>query len=305
MAVLRETDSGRLITLHAEHLIGRSRRCDLRLDSPAVSSQHATLRWTGNTWVIRDLGSRNGTLLDGALLPAGAHPLKSGSVLTFGSDGCRWIVDSAAPPVPTAAPLGADAESVAGVEGLLVLPAPPESPELNIYKDAQDRWVAEGVDGTEVLVEDLQVVHAAGREWRLHLPGGNVGTEALEAKGPTLDSVRFRFDVTRDQENVQLTVDFGGDSWDLGNRAHHWMLMELARARAEDKDPDETEQGWLYVDELAKALRVSEGTLSVYIFRARQQLASCGIDGAQHLVERRKPTRQLRFGGTLVDIEQH
>jgi hypothetical protein len=42
-------------------LIGRSRRCDIVLPDPNVSRQHAEVRCDGGEYVLRDLGSTNGT----------------------------------------------------------------------------------------------------------------------------------------------------------------------------------------------------------------------------------------------------
>ena len=39
---------------------------DLALADPAVSRVHAILEQVGTTWLVRDLGSRNGTRLNGA-----------------------------------------------------------------------------------------------------------------------------------------------------------------------------------------------------------------------------------------------
>jgi Protein of unknown function (DUF3662)/FHA domain len=42
-------------------LIGRSRRCDVVVEDPNVSRQHAEVRRQGDSYVLRDLGSTNGT----------------------------------------------------------------------------------------------------------------------------------------------------------------------------------------------------------------------------------------------------
>ncbi|HMJ12525.1 MAG TPA: sigma 54-interacting transcriptional regulator [Polyangiaceae bacterium] len=47
-------------------VIGREASADLSLPVPAVSRRHAELSWVDGEFVLRDLGSRNGTLLDGA-----------------------------------------------------------------------------------------------------------------------------------------------------------------------------------------------------------------------------------------------
>lgn len=46
-------------------VIGRLRECDICLNDVNVSRQHAELARAGEGWAIRDLGSTNGTLVDG------------------------------------------------------------------------------------------------------------------------------------------------------------------------------------------------------------------------------------------------
>jgi hypothetical protein len=46
-------------------LIGRAPESDIVLDDGAVSRRHAELSWRGGTWVIHDIGSKNGTVLNG------------------------------------------------------------------------------------------------------------------------------------------------------------------------------------------------------------------------------------------------
>lgn len=48
--------------------LGRSRECDCVFAEPSVSRRHAELRREGTRWVLRDLGSRNGTRVNGARL---------------------------------------------------------------------------------------------------------------------------------------------------------------------------------------------------------------------------------------------
>jgi hypothetical protein len=55
-------DEGRLATVTgARFLIGRGRHCDLVIDSPKVSREHAVIRREADGWWIEDLGSSNGT----------------------------------------------------------------------------------------------------------------------------------------------------------------------------------------------------------------------------------------------------
>jgi FHA domain/Domain of unknown function (DUF1707) len=48
--------------------LGRSRDCDCVLAEPSVSRRHAELRRDGGRWLLRDLGSRNGTRVNGVRL---------------------------------------------------------------------------------------------------------------------------------------------------------------------------------------------------------------------------------------------
>ena len=45
-------------------MIGRSRRCDIVLADPNVSRQHAEIRRQDDGFMLRDLGSTNGTRLN-------------------------------------------------------------------------------------------------------------------------------------------------------------------------------------------------------------------------------------------------
>lgn len=66
-----------------ELVIGRSPDSDLVVEDPSVSSRHAAIRWDGETAVIVDLGSVNGTYLNGKKLESYA-PLTNGDQLGFG-----------------------------------------------------------------------------------------------------------------------------------------------------------------------------------------------------------------------------
>lgn len=46
-------------------LVGRSSRCDISLSYPTVSGKHCELEFKDGYWFVRDLGSRNGTRVNG------------------------------------------------------------------------------------------------------------------------------------------------------------------------------------------------------------------------------------------------
>lgn len=65
--------------------VGRSEGNGLVLADPSVSARHAVLERRDGAWYVRDLGSTNGTLLDGH--PVGGRPrrLHHGARLRFGA----------------------------------------------------------------------------------------------------------------------------------------------------------------------------------------------------------------------------
>lgn len=53
----------------ARALVGRHADCDLATDDARMSRHHAEVRFDGEAWRVQDLGSRNGTFLDGEPAP--------------------------------------------------------------------------------------------------------------------------------------------------------------------------------------------------------------------------------------------
>jgi len=66
-----------------EYLVGRGAECHVRPNSEWVSRQHCLLRVTADAAWLRDLGSRNGTLINGARLVS-EQGLRSGDRVEVG-----------------------------------------------------------------------------------------------------------------------------------------------------------------------------------------------------------------------------
>jgi pSer/pThr/pTyr-binding forkhead associated (FHA) protein len=64
-------------------LIGRNEDNDVVLESPRVSRYHARVIWTGAEYRVEDLGSKNGTWLNGSRIETASH-LKDGDTLQVG-----------------------------------------------------------------------------------------------------------------------------------------------------------------------------------------------------------------------------
>jgi hypothetical protein len=69
--------------------IGRSEENDIVIQDPNVSRRHARLSRSENGFVVEDLGSTNGTLLDGA--PIDRERIEDGDELTFGGITTRFV----------------------------------------------------------------------------------------------------------------------------------------------------------------------------------------------------------------------
>jgi pSer/pThr/pTyr-binding forkhead associated (FHA) protein len=69
--------------------IGRSEENDIVIQDPNVSRRHARLLRSENGFIVEDLDSTNGTLLDGA--PIGHERIENGDELTFGSITARFV----------------------------------------------------------------------------------------------------------------------------------------------------------------------------------------------------------------------
>ncbi len=70
--------------LHPLTSIGRAQSATIVIDDSYVSQDHALLTARGGQWWLEDLGSRNGTLLNGVLL-AETAVVSSGDIITIGS----------------------------------------------------------------------------------------------------------------------------------------------------------------------------------------------------------------------------
>jgi hypothetical protein len=69
--------------------VGRSQENDIVINDPNVSRRHARISRSDGGFVVEDLGSTNGTLLDGA--PIDRERIEGGDELTFGQSMARFI----------------------------------------------------------------------------------------------------------------------------------------------------------------------------------------------------------------------
>lgn len=99
-------------------VIGRAEGAGIRLEDQAVSKQHAAIELVGNDHILQDLGSANGTFVNGTRVTR--HLLRHGDLVEIvdfqlryvdhksvvGQDGERTMIFQAADAGGTAAPVG-------------------------------------------------------------------------------------------------------------------------------------------------------------------------------------------------------
>jgi hypothetical protein len=308
MAVLAKQPEGPRSTVLSPHLVGRSRLAALRMTEPTVSGEHAVLRWSGREWELHDLGSRNGTIVDGRRLSTGERvALARGAVIAFGQPDNAWCLIDDAPPTLVAVPADGG-EPVSARDHLLALPSE-DDPAVAVYRNAAGDWVVEQA-GESTRVRDGHVVRVGDRDYTLRVPDLIAATWDNSSPAPHLASLTLQFSVSRDEEYVALAARTDGRVIDLGARAHHLVLLTLARSRLEDRKAaapatgalPESAEGWMYQDELADKLAIDETHLNVAVFRCRRQLAEAGILDAAGIIERRRPTREVRLGVARIEI---
>jgi ABC-type multidrug transport system ATPase subunit/pSer/pThr/pTyr-binding forkhead associated (FHA) protein len=112
-------------------VLGRDPACQLVVDSPLVSRRHAELTRTERGWQLRDLGSLNGTYLDGQ--PVDKVPVNGDTQVRLGGVGedaplVRLRPAVAAPaPAPRAPAVGHARPVLTPTKAMPVVPVPPVS----------------------------------------------------------------------------------------------------------------------------------------------------------------------------------
>jgi len=127
LVVVRGKPEGKVIPLVGSNFkIGRGETCHLRPNSEQVSREHAEFTISGESVVVRDLGSRNGTLVNGKALTTEVCKLKDRDLVQVGPLTFAVAILDA-----TASPAKASAATA---------PAKPISPD-DVSTDDIDSWL--------------------------------------------------------------------------------------------------------------------------------------------------------------------
>jgi len=136
--------------------IGRGEGMDVVIDNVSVSRRQAEIRLEGDHWVVRDLGTGNGTFLNGERVD-GDRALKPGDELSFGKFSLFFDHVPAEPVVEVRTAPATNAQST----GTLLL-QPEEMAKLRQAmaqkRQAQLQWEASGKKGVYYLTNGSTVV---------------------------------------------------------------------------------------------------------------------------------------------------
>jgi pSer/pThr/pTyr-binding forkhead associated (FHA) protein len=73
-----------------ELVVGRGRQTDLKIPDPQLSRRHCVFRCDGDEVTLTDLGSQNGTFVNG--VAAKSAPLEAGDRVAFGATVAKLIL---------------------------------------------------------------------------------------------------------------------------------------------------------------------------------------------------------------------
>lgn len=308
MGCLKHAETGERSLLLPEHLVGRSARAALRLMNSYVSVQHALIRWLGDHWELKDLGSRNGTRVNGQPLEVGKGVrLELGMRVSFGNAEQTWILSENGLPGAVVVPLDDPDHSIVIDDEMVPLPSA-DVPSATILRYPDGSWNIEQHDEVSLLV-DGQIVDVQGRKFRFACPNALSHTSTIDwptAAASKLGLIGLNFRVSTDEEHVHLTCLVGTECVDLGSRSHNYLLLHLARRRLAESQQGLSEAGcgWTHRETLLQDLRLDREQLNLDVFRIRKQFSFAGVRDAPGIIERRAGTGQLRIGVQRISIER-
>lgn len=305
MGLIKQASTGQTRLLEPEHVVGRAPICALRINERYVSAQHAVLRWVGDHWDLKDLGSRNGTFLDGARIKAGDElALQVGSRVAFGKPDQQWeLLDTSAPHV-MAVPV--DGGNPVLIDGELLAIPSGDDPQVTIYPGPDGSWLLEQPHDSITPITHLQTFEIAGQVWKFCAPERALRTSMADYGSDfEIRHLEVQFSVSRDEEHVQLHASHGARRFDLGARNHNYTLLLLARRRLADaaEGLPETSCGWTYLEDLLRGPDVTAASLNIDVFRIRKQFDAIGVIDPANIIERRPRTKQLRIGLGRISVQ--
>ncbi|UCD99470.1 MAG: FHA domain-containing protein [Chloroflexota bacterium] len=198
-----------------EILIGREPSSTLQIDSPGVSRKHASLTFQNNQYLIEDLGSSNGTFINGERI-SGPSQLKTGDIIGFGKlvqvEYQAILPPASATMIENGLTLAEGTFIEEGQEQTIVPSSPTPIPpgELSVPSGPQMTMIGEEVIPSQELEPPQFIVTVAGKAPKTYtLSASRVTVGRAEDNEIVIDSrivSRHHAYLDRVQDGYQLTV---------------------------------------------------------------------------------------------------
>ena len=196
--------------------IGRVKEMDIVIDNPSVSRNQAELvRQTNGTWIVRDLGSSNGTFVNGDKL-SGDRPLQVGDEISMGKFSVLFERTLDVQASPAREPSGQAAGSDHGTMFLKADEVQRLQQMASQKRQAHVQWESKGQRGTHYLAAtgaalvgsddlcDLQVPGAPNHLLVVRVSDGYEVRNLCTFRGMTVKGAKTRRTKLRDGDVIEV-----------------------------------------------------------------------------------------------------
>ncbi len=287
-----------LICLKPVHIFGRDPNiADFVLKKDSFSRMHCVFRWQNGSWFLTD-ESKNGCYINGDRIEQGrSMRLNKGDVFSIGNEReDQWVLTNDERPKPVL--VSSDNDDYMELQTLNILPNE-KQPECQILQKGQE-WIFEKEHDFFPIAEGFQF-SLNNNSWTFypnHLLDETEFRGRVGEKPPNLT-----FNVSRNEEHIQLIFEFTVGVFDLGHKTHHYLLLEMARHLLDDPTETEKERGWMNNDLLLHNLKIDINHLNIQIYRARKDIRKCSHYWGQSLIERRRGEIRLFPCNVVINTE--
>lgn len=254
------------------------------------------IRYDGSAdWVLRDLGSKNGTFVHRRRVGSGDTKLSRGDVLWFGDGRSAWVFEPGPPCDLLVVRAGRVGVAPLPSERLFAVPSP-ENPEATFSRRG-DQWLLETLGSDSAIVSDGQAFTASGLHYRVWVSSLIAPTEEVVGRRQLVDAI-LRLAKSLDGEEIQGELEVAEGRVALPTRVYLHLLTALCRFSVEDAaiHVPPSEIGWRYVDDVSRSLDLDPQSLNLYVHRARQDVGKLGFENPAGFIQRRSMTKQIRIG---------
>ena len=296
MAILKQLSGSSFICLKPVHILGRDPNvADTLLTTQSCSRLHCVFRWQSGQWFVTD-ESRNGCFLNAKKMDSGQSVrIKKGDRFSTSPDASdHWVMADESVPKPVI--VNNTATKMIELSPLNILPNDRE-PECQILQQGPS-WYYENDQDRLEMSEGFSLA-LAGDRWTF-FPNAVLQETEIFSSTLGMDIPELVFHVSQDEEHVELTLNVGKQSFALGHKNHHYLLLEVARHALETTNDDEEEWAWMSIDLLLRNLRIEINYMNIMIYRARAAIRKCSSYWGENLIERRRG--ELRFHRSKIKV---